>query len=191
MRSLLPAISGFGLAVYPLVVLVGMRFVDLGILWSGLLVLVGLRIITARWFVRQRSWFKLAILAALAALMVLPVIVNIDLMIGIRFYPVVANLAVFSLFFSSLFTDRPLVERLARLREKELPPEGVSYTRRVTWLWSAFLLINAGVAMATALWASDLVWALYNGVIGYCLVGLLFSLEYLFRQRVRRRWGHS
>jgi uncharacterized membrane protein len=189
MKFLLPAISGFGLAVYPLVVLVGMRFLDLGTLWIGLLILVTLRVISARWFQRLALLPRLAVLIALAVLSALPAMVNVDFMIGLRFYPVVANLALFSLFFASLFTERPLAERLARLREKDLPPQGIRYTRRVTQVWVLFLLANLCVATATALWASDLVWALYNGGIAYGLVVLLFSLEYLYRQRARRTWS--
>ena len=191
MKFLLPAISGFGLAVYPLVVLVGMRFLELGTLWIGLLILVTLRVVSARWFQRIAMPVRLAVLLALAVLSTLPAFVDLDFMIGLRFYPVVANLAILSLFFASLFTERPLAERLARLREKDLPPEGIHYTRRVTQIWVLFLFANLCVAMATALWASDLVWALYNGVIAYGLVALLFSMEYLYRQRARRAWGQS
>ena len=41
------------------------------------------------------------------------------------FYPVVVNLVMLAVFGGSLWTAMPLVERLARLREPNLPPEGV------------------------------------------------------------------
>ena len=43
------------------------------------------------------------------------------------------------------------------------------------------------LALATALWASDKTWALYNGLIAYLLMGALFAGEWLVRGRVRAR----
>ncbi|MDQ2069993.1 COG4648 family protein [Natronospira bacteriovora] len=191
MKALLPAISGIALAVYPLVVLLGMRYLELGVLWMLLLALIALRVLAARWFHGLGLSLQASILILLAALFTLPLLVDLDFMVGIRFYPVLANLGIFSLFFGSLFTRMPLAERFARLRDKELPPQAILYTRRLTWLWSLFLCLNTFVALGTALWASDVVWALYNGLVSYCLVGLLFTLEYFYRQRARRYWSAS
>lgn len=47
--------------------------------------------------------------------------------------------------------------------------------------------MNGGIALATALWADDKVWALYNGLVSYVLIGLLMGGEYLVRLWVRRR----
>jgi len=189
MTSLLPAISGIGLAVYPLFVLVGMRYLDVSTLWMVLLLLVGLRILSARWFQRVSLLLKSVIVLFVLILLALPTVVELDFMLGLRFYPVVASLAVFSIFAASLFSKMPVAERFARLREPALPPEGVRYTRHVTQCWAVFLFINACIALVTALWASDLVWALYNGFISYCLVAVLFSIEYLYRQHARRGWS--
>ena len=49
-----------------------------------------------------------------------------------------------------------------------------------------FFIANGLLALATALWASDAVWALYNGAIAYGLIGLMFAVECLVRQRVMR-----
>jgi uncharacterized membrane protein len=76
---------------------------------------------------------------------------------------------------------------LARLREPDLPPHAVVYVRRVTQVWCGFFLLNGSVALATALWASERVWALYNGLIAYLLIGTLFAVEWLVRQRVKAR----
>jgi uncharacterized membrane protein len=51
---------------------------------------------------------------------------------------------------------------------------------------SVFVL-NGSLALYTAVAADIEVWALYNGVIAYVLMGLLFAGEYLVRRRVRRR----
>src|SRR5574343_1260429 len=47
-----------------------------------------------------------------------------------RLYPVLVSLAMLAVFSLSLFRGMPVVERLARLQEPGLPPEGVAYTRR-------------------------------------------------------------
>ena len=43
------------------------------------------------------------------------------------------------------------------------------------------------VAAGLALWAPLAWWTLYNGLIAYLLMGLLFAAEWLVRQRVRGR----
>ena len=80
----------------------------------------------------------------------------------------------------------PIIERLARLQEPDLPPEGVRYTRKVTWAWCGFFIVNGGIAAWTALYADLAAWTLYNGCISYLLMGLMFAVEWLCRRRVRR-----
>src|SRR5690554_6255425 len=50
--------------------------------------------------------------------------------LGMRAYPIAISLIMLSLFAGSLFRGMPIIERLARLREPELPPQAVLYTRR-------------------------------------------------------------
>ncbi len=104
----------------------------------------------------------------------------------LRWYPVLISAMLLSLFSLSLKYGPPLVERLARLREPELPAVAVRYTRSVTQVWALFFLCNGLVAASLTLWAPLSWWTLYNGLISYVLVGLLFSIEWLIRQRVRR-----
>jgi uncharacterized membrane protein len=105
----------------------------------------------------------------------------------LKLYPVLVNGGLLLLFALSLRFGPPVVERLARLREPQLPPAAVVYTRRVTQVWCGFFVFNGGMALATALWASERVWALYNGLFSYVLIGALFAGEWLLRQRVRAR----
>ncbi|MDD4916151.1 MAG: hypothetical protein PHW13_14090, partial [Methylococcales bacterium] len=79
-----------------------------------------------------------------------------------------------------------LIERLARIQHPDLPPEGVIYTRRVTQIWCAFFVVNGGIALATALWSSIELWSLYNGLIAYVLMGILFVGEYLVRMKTQK-----
>ena len=104
----------------------------------------------------------------------------------LRWYPVLLNGMLLGLFGLSLKYGPPLVERLARLREPQLPAVAVRYTRRVTQVWALFFLGNGLTAAALTLWTPLSWWTLYNGLIAYLLMGLLFAGEWLLRQRVRR-----
>lgn len=188
MRPVLPAISGLALAVFPLFVLVGIRFLQLSSLWLILIGLLAVRTVSARWFARLALSSQIGLCGLIALLGMLPVALEMDLMLGIRFYPVAANMAAFSIFFSSLFAEETLVERIARLHRGPLPPAGRRYTRQVTRVWCVFLFANTLMALVTALWASDFVWGLYNGLISYCLVVILFVAEYFVRNKVKRSW---
>jgi len=104
----------------------------------------------------------------------------------LKFYPLLMNLVLLGVFASSLRYPPPIIERIARLRDPDLSPAGVAYTRRVTQVWCGFFIVNGSLALFTTLWASDKVWFWYNGVIVYALIGLLFGGEWLVRQRVMR-----
>lgn len=105
----------------------------------------------------------------------------------LKLYPALVNAVLLLVFGLSLWFPPPVIERFARLQEPQLPPEAVRYTRRVTQVWCGFFVLNGGLALATALWASERVWALYNGLIAYGLMGTLFAGEWLVRQRVKAR----
>lgn len=104
----------------------------------------------------------------------------------LHWYPVLVSLMLLAVFAGSLFHGMPVVERLARLREAELPGHAVAYTRRVTEAWVLFFAANAAVAAVLTLWAPRSWWLLYNGLIAYMLTGLMFAVEWLIRQRVRK-----
>lgn len=101
-------------------------------------------------------------------------------------YPVAVSLIVAGTFAASLIYPPSFVERIARLREPDLPADGVRYTRRVTQVWVAVLLLNAGVCAATALWASLDIWTLWTGLLSYGFLGTVFGIEYLIRRQVKR-----
>ena len=125
------------------------------------------------------------------ALLLVGVAVWGNVLLPLKLYPVLVNMAFLVAFGYSLATPVSMIERLARLREPDLPPEGVAYTRRVTQAWCVFFVVNGSVALATALWASEAVWSLYNGVIAYGLMGLMFGGEFLLRRRMRKAVSHA
>ena len=81
----------------------------------------------------------------------------------------------------------PIVERLARLREPNLPEAGVRYTYLVTLIWCAFFIINGSVALFTALNGDMTLWTTWNGMVSYLLMGTLMVGEWLVRQLVIKR----
>ncbi|MDH6163685.1 putative membrane protein [Leclercia adecarboxylata] len=107
------------------------------------------------------------------------------------FYPVVVNLVMLAVFGGSLWTTMPIVERLARLREPNLPPSGVRYTRVVTRVWCGFFILNGGIALFTALRGDMRLWTLWNGMIAYILMGALMATEWLVRQRRIKKEQHN
>lgn len=107
----------------------------------------------------------------------------------LKAYPICVNLGLLASFGWSWLRPPTVVERLARLTEPDLPPQAVAYTAKVTLAWCVFFGLNAAVSLATALWADDRIWALYNGGIAYGLMGLFFAVEWLVRRRVRRGGG--
>jgi uncharacterized membrane protein len=162
---------------YPFMVYWGLQHYSAAKLLPLLLILL-----TLRWLVVNRPGERRILIAILA--IVLIVAFTFGHQVGLKFYPALVNLGFLILFAGSLLSPPSFVERLARLREPELPPAGVVYTRRVTWAWSIFFVINGSLAAATALWTSDEVWVLYNGFIAYLLIGALVAGEWLLRQRV-------
>ena len=105
----------------------------------------------------------------------------------LRWYPVLISGFMLALFGLSLKYGPPVIERLARLRDPQLPPRAIRYTRHVTQVWCVFFLFNGLVGACLTLWAPLSWWALYNGLIAYVVMGLLFAIEWLTRQRVRGR----
>lgn len=109
-----------------------------------------------------------------------------DVNIGLLFYPVIVNSALALIFSYSLVNPPPVIERLARLTQTDLPDHAIAYTRTVTKVWLVFFIINGLIAGYTALFTSLQTWTLYNGLIAYILMALLFSGEYLIRLRVQK-----
>ncbi len=131
----------------------------------------------------QRMWIGLALGAfALAAI---TGVLNVGW--PLRWYPVFINGSLLVLFGVTLFRPPSMAERLARLREPELPVHAVEYTRKVTMAWCGFFIVNGSLAAATSLWGTDAQWALYNGGIAYGLMGVFAGVECLVRRRVKKQ----
>ena len=106
------------------------------------------------------------------------------------YYPTLVNLVLLIVFVHSLIYPPAVITRLARIREPDLPPAGVRYTRNVTVVWSVFFLLNGSASIFTAIWTTAETWTLYNGFIAYVLIGALFGGEWLVRARVMKDRTH-
>lgn len=102
------------------------------------------------------------------------------------FYPVLVNVAFLLVFAASIRWPPTVIERLARLQDPELDDDGINYTRRVTWIWCGFFILNGVTALVTIELGME-IWTLYNGVIAYVLMGLLFAGEFAYRKLVLRK----
>lgn len=105
---------------------------------------------------------------------------------GLKFYPVVVNIVLLGVFGVSLWKPPSMIERFARLQTPDLPTQAIAYTRKVTWVWCGFFVINGSIATATV-FTNDKIWALYNGLLSYIFMGVLLAGEYLVRLRVQKQ----
>ncbi len=149
---------------------------------AAAIALIALRLVALRAEEARRWRMPLLVVASLLLLLA-----SIDLDFATRSYPLLLSLAAAGLFGWSLLRPPSLIERLARIRQPDLPPAAQRYCRRVTVIWTCWLVCNAGVAGALAAWGSVAQWALWTGVVFYVVSGALLAGEYAVRHLVRRR----
>jgi uncharacterized membrane protein len=166
--------------LYPLTIWLGHGQVEPRVL-AGCLLLVALtRLFALKISSSARWWLAGALLLAAIAIWA-------NALLPLKLYPVLVNGVLLVLFAASLRSPQSMIERMARLTEPDLPPQAIAYTRKVTQVWCVFFALNGLIALATALWGSAATWSLYNGVVSYVLMGLLFGVEYLCRLRFKKR----
>ena len=172
-------------AVYPLLVYFGLTRFEPRLLGALLLVILLLRGGgRARTLWHTTPTAERLLLGGMILLSLAIIASNQEMLL--RLYPALMSVSVLALFAHSLRHPPTLIERLARLQEPDLPPEGIRYTRKVTQVWCVFLAANSLVALATV-FASREVWALWNGLLSYVCMGTLFAGEWLIRQRYKNQ----
>jgi uncharacterized membrane protein len=174
--------SAAGGLLYPLLVYVSLPYAP-----PFALVVVGLGLIALRlWGARRDGtvavWGTAMVLAAVG----LALLSALSPSLAMKSYPALISIAVAGVFGASLLWPPTIIERIAVIREPELSPAGQIYTRRVTQVWTGFLLLNAAIAAATAIWGTVEQWTLWNGLISYLLMGVLFIGEITLRRFLRR-----
>jgi uncharacterized membrane protein len=166
---------------YPAAVYFGLQAFEPKLIAILLLAVAGIRLLA----LDKNPLNHWAWLPAIAILALWSVSSNSDT--GIKLYPVLVNLSFLALFAWSLKSGPPIIERLARLTEPNLPASGVQYTRQVTVIWCVFFFINGSISAYTVWLENAKIWALYNGLVSYLLMGSLFSIEWLVRRVVKAR----
>lgn len=103
-------------------------------------------------------------------------------------YPVLMSLGMASAFAWSLRPGHPcLVEHFAALSEPDPTPAARAYMRKVTVAWALVLSGNAALSGWTVLHGDPALWALYNGLLSYLLLGGTAGIEYLIRRAISRQ----
>jgi uncharacterized membrane protein len=173
---------------YPLIVFFGLKTFEPREIGLGLLLLVILRLLArpSRLLAYARTvWLPaggVVAIAMTAALSNHPVVLLLA--------PTLINWTLLLTFTRSLFWDAPMVERFARIQAGSLSLDEIHYCRVVTAIWCVFFLVNGSIALALALASSVEAWTWYTGLIGYVLMGILFTAELTVRHwRFRRYLG--
>lgn len=181
---IIQALTALAVIGYPFAVYFGLSYWGVTVLAPLLVVLFTARLLLARGKVRQLTWL-MKVFAALGLFLTLASWL-LKQNHWLLYYPVVVNILLLALFGLSLLRPPTLVERLARLTEPDLAPEGVLYTRNVTKVWCCFFIFNGGIALFTCLYNDIDIWTMYNGAISYFLMGTLMGVEWIIRKRLRR-----
>jgi uncharacterized membrane protein len=166
---------------YPFLVYFGLRTLPPGFVALSLVALLAARAA----FVSRKSGRDS--FPYLIACIVVVVLAARSPVIGLKTYPILVSLVFAAAFAHSLLWPPTIVEQIARFREPDLPIEVNSYLRKVTIAWLTFFIVNAAISAATATSGSLRLWTLYNGLISYIAMGVMFAAEFLIRQLVRRR----
>ncbi|MBI2255697.1 MAG: hypothetical protein HYU58_13835 [Proteobacteria bacterium] len=124
---------------------------------------------------------RVPLLAAVAALGMLSIV---DATLASRIYPALISLMFAALFGSTLRHPPSLVERMARVRDPDLSSAGQDYCRRLTWIWTVWLVTNAAIATLLSALHSIELWLLWTGLVSYVCSGVLFLGEMLIRDRL-------
>lgn len=178
----IPVVFGVLLISYPLLVYFGLNHVGLPAVALLLICLAVGRIL----YSRRRRVSPVDLLLGLGGMALAGSSLLRDSPGELLYYPVYVNLTMLAVFAASVIWPPTVVERLARIRNPNLPPAGVVYTRSVTKVWCVFFMLNGSISLYTALWTSMETWVLYNGLVSYLLIGALFGGERLIRRRVMR-----
>ncbi len=167
---------------YPLLVYLGLRFFEprMVALFLGLTLLLRLAMGPRSHQVLSLGKTMSFPLAMMALAYALTFVFNSGLFF--LFVPALFSAALLLSFGRSLLVPPSLVETFARAMRPDFSEEHVAYCRRVTMLWTAFFLLNGSLSLLLALNGSLEAWTLYNGLIAYVLMGMVFAGEFLYRR---------
>jgi hypothetical protein len=107
-------------------------------------------------------------------------------------YPLAVSFSLLVSFAYTLIFPPAMIFRFAVVRDKSITGSLAekriqAQCRAATLVWCVFFVINGGVSAATVFFASDAVWAAYNGGVSYILIGLLFAGEMMVHTMLNKR----
>jgi uncharacterized membrane protein len=166
---------------YPFAVYLLLERVGAGLLGAAL---VALLLIRNPSVLQTHRWLILPALALSLAFLWLDPLKSEALL---RLYPVAISAVLLVTFGYTLMRPPTIVARLARASGTTMTPAIERYTRKVTVAWCVFFVVNGLVALVIGLQGSMQTWLLYNGIVSYVLMGVLFAGEYLVRRWYMRQ----
>ena len=168
-------------AAYPFIILLGLRHLPASFFGIILLAVLGLRFGVLK---PEERPVLIPVLLIYVAYAVGATVSGSERML--LYYPAVVNFTLCGVFLNSLREGDPLLLRIMRARGYELDEHAPPYLYRLTAIWAAFFVLNGLVSIWTTTLTLE-VWTLYNGFLSYCLIALLYGVEYVYRGFYRRR----
>ncbi|MDH3620206.1 MAG: hypothetical protein OER91_04905 [Gammaproteobacteria bacterium] len=168
------------IAAYPFIILLGLKHLPPSFFGIVLLAVLGLRFGV---LMPEERPVLIPVLLVYVAYAVTATVSGSQTML--LYYPAVVSFTMCGVFLNSLRQGNSMLLRLMKARKMELDEHAPPYLYWLTAIWAGFFVINGLVSI----WTSTLtleVWTLYNGFLSYCLVALLFGVEYVYRGYYRR-----
>lgn len=167
---------------YPLLVYLFAQDLSNTVIAVFIVIVTALRFALTRRFNDPVQWLALLVVMIYSTLLLLQ---NNTLLP--RLYPSLLSLMVATVFGSSLLGSEPLLLRMARLTQSDIPPQALPYLWWLTLIWTLLLIANALTAAVLAVYAQVKIWALYTGLWSYLIFAGFFVLEWAYRQHYKRR----
>lgn len=183
MKALIAILMATLVLAYPLVVFYGLQHFELSHVLLVLMILAVARVVME--CMNKKSIIQsTAFWTGLLLLLLVSVTWLMQQTVYLKLYPVAVNLIFFVVFALSLKSDKSMIQRFAEFKEKNITGEKKRYMENLTLVWCGFFIVNGLISAYTVWLASEAVWALYNGLISYLLMGLLFGVELIYRHQV-------
>lgn len=173
-------ILGSVFVLYPLIVFFGLQWVQPAYIAFALVCVAGIRF----YYSKTTSNIPFIKVAGINVIILLMLSFFSNSSFLLKLYPVVMSLSFLSIFLYSIIKPPTVITLIAGARDK-LTVNAVTYTKKVTKVWCVFFFCNALVSFSTV-FLSDELWALYNGLLSYLLMGVLFLGEWIVRKRFKK-----
>jgi uncharacterized membrane protein len=184
-RTILRAISALSVLFYPLLIYFGMTVYSS----RTIAFLIGMPLIGNFLMQNWRMDQMRLVMPALAIIVMYMIGTLLNSMIYMLYLPFLISTIFLTSFSYSLLFPPNTIEVFTRRFASDLSIEETAYCRHVTLIWVCFLGLNGVAAYYTACCASLRLWSLYNGVITYLMMGLLFAVELSYRSWRFRRYA--